>query len=232
MNAQTDPSPDQNHSVNGTEAPEPSLPSTTKHNNPITLQVGESRFHTFSSTLTPESPYFACLLSAQWHQHQPDGSYFVDADGDLFSHILRYLRSGILPLFYSSLTGHDYGTYRALLGEAEYFGIERLKDWLRNKEYEKAVKIECSVEEVEGLGGMAWTGQANVEVEYHPAWTTRKVYICPRRISVHNGDPSACRRACRKSQGDAEDEFEDEEVLRTIVISRRTGVGSWFGPSE
>jgi len=161
-------------------------------------------------------------LSAQWHQPQTDGSYFIDADGDLFSHILRYLRSGVLPLFYSSQTGHDYGTYHALLGEAEYFGIERLKDWLRNKEYEKAVKVECSVEEIEGLGGMKKTSQANVQVEYHPTWTTRKVYVCPRDIPRHRGDPSACGRACREAQGYADDVYEKEEVLKTVVISRRT----------
>src|ERR1700761_4872594 len=68
----------------------------------ITLQVGEHRFTTFASTLTTESPYFTSLLSAQWNRVQADGSYFVDADGALFPYILRYLRSGTLPVFYSS----------------------------------------------------------------------------------------------------------------------------------
>ena len=86
----------------------------------------------------------------------------------MFSHILRYLRSGVLPIFYSSLTGHDYSTYHALLGEAEYFAIERLKDWLKNKEYEKAVKVEHYVAEFKGLDKIIKTCDSNVQIEYHP----------------------------------------------------------------
>lgn len=67
------------------DTPLPSMTGAT-----ITLQVGEHRFTTFASTLTAESSYFTHLLSAQWRRAQADGSYFVDADGTLFPHILRY----------------------------------------------------------------------------------------------------------------------------------------------
>lgn len=62
----------------------------------ITLQVGERRFVTYPSTLAAESSYFTSLLSDRWRR---DGTYFIDADGDLFTYILRYLRSGVLPVF-------------------------------------------------------------------------------------------------------------------------------------
>lgn len=116
-------------------------------------------------TLTAESPFFASLLSAQWQRVQADGSYFVDADGALFPCILRYLRSGALPIFYSSFAGHDYGMYQALLGEAQHLQIPRLMDWLRNKEYEKAVKIEYSAQEFEGSPKLAKPCYSDMQVE-------------------------------------------------------------------
>lgn len=107
------------------------------------------------------------------------------------------------------------------MGEADYFGIERLKLWLKSQEYEKAVKVEHSVEDIEGLDRMAKTYQINVQLEYHPTWRTRKVYVCPRDIGIHRGNPSACGKACERARGDTEDKFEDEDELRTIVITRR-----------
>jgi len=58
----------------------------------ITLQVGERRFTTSTSTLNGSSS-LAAMLSKRWDQPpQADGSYFIDADGDMFEYILRYLR--------------------------------------------------------------------------------------------------------------------------------------------
>lgn len=215
MDTNTDlPQPEESHT------PEDSDHTQVPKGNPITLQVGERRFVTFPSTLTTESPYFACLLSDRWHYVQADGSYFVDADGDLFVYILRYLRSGVLPIFYSSLAGHDYSKYHALIGEAEYFGIERLMDWLRDKKYEKMVKIAHSVEDYQELDEMAKTYDSNVQLEYYPTRKMEKVYVCPRGIYVHRGNPSACGRQCQRARGD-EDVFEDEEVLKTVVIKKK-----------
>jgi hypothetical protein len=185
----------------------------------ITLQVGEQHFTTFPSTLTTESHFFASLLSPQWQHVQADGSYFVDADGALFPYILRYLRSGGLPLFYSTSAGHDHGMYQALLGEAQHIQIERLMDWLRNKKYERAVKIEYSVQEFEGSQQLAKSCFSDLQVEYKSTWATD---ICPRGINSHRGDPSACGKLCMRAQGDAEREFEDGKVLKTVVISKRT----------
>lgn len=187
---------------------------------PITLQVGERRFVTNPTTLTGESPYFARMLSAQWRRAQADGSYFVDADGDLFAHILRYLRSGTLPFFYEKSRGHDYSKYHMLLAEAEYFGIEGLKDWLKNNKYEYALTVHHYVRTVRDIDDLHKTRTADCELEYHPTWKTRKVYICPQKIDDHRGDPSACTRRCKKIQGDAADEYEEEEYPEILVIQR------------
>ena len=201
------------------------IASTSEDSEPIALQVGERRFTTFRSTLTEDSPFFAALLSPEWKRAQSDGSYFVDADGSLFVYILRYLRTGTLPLFYSSTTGHDYGMYAALQAEARYFQIKRLTDWLKNKEYEKAVKIEYFTKEIDGppLGKVCCSDE---QLEYHPTFTNRKVYVCPRGLTVHRGNPTACGRACAKVQGEADDEYEEEEVVKTMIVSKVTTLSS------
>ena len=200
------------------------VPSITP-DKPITLQVGERRFTTTVETLTQGSAFFASMLSGRWNGAQEDGAYFIDADGGLFEHILRYLRRGICPVFYDNIKGHDYALYFAVLEEAKYFQIPRLEEWLKDRKYLEVVKIFSSAEELEGVGAISAT-TADVNVEYHPHWTSKKVYICPRRTSLHRGDPDRCGRLCRNAQGDAEDEYEEEPVLRTVVI-RREAFFNW-----
>ena len=118
----------------------PTTPAPTPSNT-ITLQVGECRFVTRPATLTRGSDFFARQLSGRWPDIQPDGSYFLDADGDVFQHVLRYLRHEIMPLFYDNVKGYDYGLYLAVLEQARYFGVEPLQKWLERKTYLQAVKI-------------------------------------------------------------------------------------------
>ncbi len=187
----------------------------------ITLQVGERHFVTTRETLVAESRFFASLLSGRWDNAQEDGSYFIDADANLFEHILRYLRRGVLPIFYDKMKGHDYALYLALLEEAKYFQITRLKDWLEKKQYLLTLKTKYSATEIEGAEALHATLGTDMEVEYFPAWSTKKVYICPRGIYVHRGNPRACGRDCRKAQGDADDIYDEEPVLRTLVLEKQ-----------
>lgn len=110
----------------------------------VTLQVGEQRFVTTPETLTRESGFFSALLSSRWDNKQPDGSYFIDVDPELFKHILRYLRRRILPIFYDKCKGHDHALYIALLEEAKYFLIPRLEKWLDERRYLQAVSVRYS----------------------------------------------------------------------------------------
>ena len=183
----------------------------------ITLQIGEQLFVTTAATLTQESGFFSSLLSGRWDNTQEDGSYFIDADADLFKYILRYLRRGVLPIFYDNLKGHDHSMYLALLEEAKYFQIPRLEKWIRDKAYFQAVKVTRTALEREGVGAIDETTGTDIETDFYPVWTTKKVYICPRNITIHKGNPNACGRTCRNVQGDA-----DEPLLRTVVIRKRT----------
>ncbi len=201
--------------------------STPPSNTRITLQVGERCFTTLASTLSDGSSFFASLLSTRWVDSQSkDGSYFIDADPDLFAHILRYLRRGVLPIVYEKARGFDHAFYRALQKEAEYFGINPLYEWIEEKNYLRAVTIQYSAEEVKGedvyAGGYDGTVDGNTERWYHPSWRTEKVYHCPRDIFVHHGNPKACGKACEKAKSEDGDDYIEQDILRTLIVTKKT----------
>ena len=101
--------------------------------------------------------------------------------------------------------------------------MEPLRKWLEGQRYLEAVKVTRSaglLSRVEDVAGSAIGG--HVEVEHHVSWRTRKVYVCPRAIPVHRGDRRACGKMCRIAQGDDEDEYEDEDVLKVLEVRKTT----------
>lgn len=163
----------------------------------ISLQVGECHFITLKSTLEEESSFFRALLAEEWQgSRSPDGWYFVDADPDLFVYILRYLRRGVLPLFYNATYGFDFALYQALQEEASYFGIEDLHIWIRDQKYAQITRIQYTVDEVKGDGVSAMdhftTLDGTSDRLYHPTWGIEKVYQCPRNIFVEKGNSILC----------------------------------------
>jgi len=184
-----------------------------------TILVGGCRFITDPSTWVGESAFFKALISGQFGDKQDNGSFFVDADADLFKHILRYLRRGLLPVFYDRVNGHDHVLYSALLEEARFFGIDRLEKWLSEKKYLEAVKIVHSVAETDNLNKLATTVNGDMEIVYHPAWKKVRVYHCPDERPDHY-DPGDCRHRC--GSGRAIDSYVDEQELRMVVIQKQT----------
>lgn len=124
---------------------EPGAGVTSQEGQLICLHVGEKVFSTTHHTLCKESTYFQSLLSDR-NRQLTNGSYFVDADPELFSYILRYLRHGIYPIFFSRSSGHDYATYLGIERLATELRIERLTKWLVDKQYESAIKCAVSFE--------------------------------------------------------------------------------------
>jgi hypothetical protein len=172
--------------------------------------------------LTRESGFFSALLSGRWDNERTDGSYFIDADPELFKHILRYLRRRVLPIFYGKSTGHDFAMYTALLEEAKYFQIPRLEKWLEDKTYLQAVKVKYSAIELDEIDSIKQPVGTDTELVYHPTWQIKKVYLCPRRVAVHRGNPDACGRLCEKARDGREDEYEDELVMMGLAIQKTT----------
>ncbi|KAF7621440.1 hypothetical protein F9C07_10477 [Aspergillus flavus] len=144
-------------------------PTNDTNNDQVFLQISDRQFITSKSTLSQKSTFFEALFSTRWNNQRPDGCYFLDADPNLFEHILLYCRRGIFPLFYDRACGHNYSLYLQLLQEARYFGIDGLREWLEEEKYLQAVKIEYSVKVMkvpEYL--MCYTRLANTELEYFP----------------------------------------------------------------
>ncbi|XXH01488.1 hypothetical protein Hte_007848 [Hypoxylon texense] len=197
-------------------------PCNTDKNLRVTLQVGERRFTTLRDTLTSESVYFAARLSGRWNDTDEDGSYFIDADPELFEHILRYLRSGNFPVFFDAGTQtFDHAKYLSLLGEARYFGIPKLEEWIEKERYLNVVQIKKSIIDINSQGSayIDKTVRANTRVDFLTTWCTKQVYVCPRKILSHHGDQTRCGRACEKERARAGGgvTFEQQPVLRTVI---------------
>lgn len=200
--------------------------SSREADTPIILRVGERQFWTLPSTLTEESSYFASVLSGRWPGAQAeDGSFFVDADPVLFQYILRYLRHGALPIFWNGGRGFDYSLYAELLQEARYFGIVKLQEWITEKKYLQTINVRYSAKEIIGPPDSSefHTGtDPHLEKTYHVSWKPEKRYRCPRDIFIHHGDPSRCGRACEKAKNDGQPEYENVQVMHTLVIEKKT----------
>jgi hypothetical protein len=93
-----------------------------------------------------QSPVLTRLISSG----QPSRAKlsFVDLADDVFSHVLQYLRTAILPIFYDQSKGHEYALYYNLLHAARHLEISRLARWLEDKKYLDAVKIHLTIEKL------------------------------------------------------------------------------------
>ncbi len=140
----------------------------------IILQVGSQRFHTSEATLSGSS-MLASMISQRWSSHrQPDGSYFIDADPEIFNHILRFLRHGIYPLCYSLEKGHDYGSYAAVHAQAQFLMIAKLAEWVREQRYLQVVRIESSAEVLDDVWKLGAVTGSDARVKYYPSWRVKK----------------------------------------------------------
>ena len=195
--------------------PTPSFPSV------ITLDVGGRLFKVSADVLTAESGLFKRQLSDRFTWvPQADGSYFLDADPEMFEHLLRFMRRpSNFPLFWSKHGGFDYDLYQRLQAEAEYFQVDALYQWLKDKKYKSAVTIYVhapKVVEATCVPGAFLDGSQSEN--RHFVKKTRQWYVCPRAIPGHRGAPGRCGKACQRFQGDDEDKYEAEDYTEMITV--------------
>ncbi|CAG9950344.1 unnamed protein product [Clonostachys rosea f. rosea IK726] len=165
----------------------------------ITIKTLQRTFVTNPEGWQGRSLYFDKLFSGVWSDKQEDGSYFIETDANIFEHILRYLRTGVLPVFYDRLAGHDFPLYQALLEESKYFAIDRLEKWLYERKYLEAVKIEYMAKETQDRSSYekhntSWpnghtskledrfieiTTRSNTETTILPVTVQRNKFYCP-----------------------------------------------------
>ena len=199
----------------------------------ITLNVGGYKFQTTVDTLRDQSGYLRSLLSDKdsW-QPEDDGSYFLDADPDLFEHLLRFMRRpNVFPVLYTANDGFNYDMYIRLQNEAEYFEINTLRDWIKNKRYLDAVKVIVDPPIIKDASTI--TGEvmpSNRSVDYRVVPRTKKIPMCPRQIAEHRGRPDRCGTACKKRQKEIPVMYEDEVIMEVMVVNKAVEfVGSVCG---
>lgn len=208
-------------------------------NSPIILRLDEKLFYTTKDTLVQESGYFSALFSGRWVDSIRDGVLTLDADPDVFKHIMRFLRSGVLPVFYDGMKGFDHQLYSLLLEQAEFFVINRLRVWILEKRYVQAVKIVRSVNVIERTRGLNfdygetdrlglpkfhdqdYTGDTKVERFVYS--TTRKLRACDESICERDADTgtSYCFEICVNIPEDGQN-YVERDVINLVEISTKT----------
>jgi len=192
----------------------------------VTLNVSGREYHTTVNTLssTQRTDFFKSLLTT-WsitHGHAPryhnqtddfssstddagqpqksiTPSLYIDADPDLFTHILKYLRRGVFPLSYSAEPGrgHDHKLYMDLLGEARHFRLPMLEHWLSQKLYLRAVEVTTHAR-AGSAPNRAWSSDfVSTELVSYPE-TELKKWACRDEILAKHDDMCRLERKIAK----------------------------------
>lgn len=206
--------------------PQASSSMDTHDPNILILNVGGRIFRLYTWTLAP-ARYFKDNFEQGWPKEE-DGSVFIDTDPNTFEHVLRYLRRpSLYPLFWTKAHGFDYDLYNRLEDAARLFKIDKLENWIKEKKYLQAIVQESSVhvQRIDDDNGYARlrtvgsAGIADVERQFIPR--VERVYVCPRKIFVHRGNPDACGQACEKARGDRSFEYVEETYMEVVTIHKK-----------
>ncbi|KAI4690089.1 uncharacterized protein J4E84_004270 [Alternaria hordeiaustralica] len=191
----------------------------------LVLDIGGRKFKVSRDTLQAESGLFRHQLSGRFPwEPEMDGSYFLDADPDLFEHLLRFMRRPeVLPLFYDAAKGFDYNLYNRLEAESQYFQIDVLHEWIKNKKYLNAIRVQTYDANIRGIGAIGPEYfPANKTEDWYVIQKKQKVYLCPRHIPAHRGRPELCGMACHKKQAEHALEYEEESYLEVVSVQKET----------
>ncbi|KAL9626009.1 MAG: hypothetical protein Q9204_007657 [Flavoplaca sp. TL-2023a] len=182
---------------------------------PVILEVGEQRFKVSKDTLSG-SPMLATKVSERWAaDKQADGSYFIDANAKIFQYVLDFLRHGVYPLCYDKAKGHDFATYALIQKQADYFGVQKLVTWLRKELYLQGITITVTARIAEDIDKIEGRNISSDKISHYPTLDDCQEICVPTW-------PQRCGKDCKRAQGDAEDEYEDVNVLSTLVVTERT----------
>jgi hypothetical protein len=212
----------------------------------ITIRTSQQSFTTDPEQWLGRSAYFDNLLSGNWADGKEDGSYFIDTDARIFDHVLRYLRTGVLPVFYDTITGHDFPLYQALLEESTYFAIDRLQKWLCERKYLDAVKTHYIATETQDrdlyrkhtttdpnghqfmLEGrfVEITAGSNARITIVPIAVRKNAFYCPN--GKHGKSNEEYCRSCFRQAGDdsivGHGGWKSEDQLKWCIVREDTTV--------
>ncbi|OHE98966.1 hypothetical protein CORC01_05656 [Colletotrichum orchidophilum] len=107
----------------------------------IKLEIGGRRFIS-SMEVLERSPWFKYIFSINFRDWYRDGVFHFDNDGDLFAHILRFLRTGMYPLFWDARNGFDYAMYAMIQQQAHFYMLYDLEAWIAQQKYHDVVETQ------------------------------------------------------------------------------------------
>jgi hypothetical protein len=174
------------------------------------------------------SPYFQNLL-ARWNDcsdRHEDSSYLIDADPNVFQHVLQFMRRPSKPsLFWTKETGFDYALYNRLGAEADYFLLHELSDWVQKKCYRDAVKTVIEVKVLSEYKLIYGHNQricdTDIEIQsFYESYSGQKLFRNSCAIHKDNGnirDCGFCEELMR-----AFGPHYDDAPKRLTLVSKRT----------
>lgn len=192
----------------------------------IILDVSGRKYRTQKVTLQA-SPYFQKIL-ARWNDcndRQEDGSYFIDADSDIFQHVLQFMRRpSKFALFWTKETGFDYALYNKLEVEADYFLLHDLRDWIKKKRYLDAVKtvIEVKVLSERELNDRQNKRRCSADIEiqtFHGSYSGEKQFRNSCSTHTYLGNKRSCD-SCEELMRSFGPHYDDPPKKLTIVTKR------------
>lgn len=143
----------------------------------VELNVGGKFFETTVKTLTrtPNNLLEMMFTGRSPISKDANGRYFIDRDGEMFVHILNFLRTRTLTL------KDDFQGYDPLIQEAEYYQLGDLRRLLQS--HAAAVRRSKSWKPASGhislhvRANFATTAGRNVQVE-HPFRRIQRIFVC------------------------------------------------------
>ncbi|GKT48080.1 uncharacterized protein ColSpa_08261 [Colletotrichum spaethianum] len=128
---------------------------TPRYRAQVKLEVGGRRFVSTFEVLA-KSPWFRHLFSVDFRNWYHDGVFHIDNDGDLFAHVLRYLRTDLYPLFWDSNNGFDYAMYAMIRQQAHHYMLYDLETWILAQKFHDVVETQVVHQKVIVPHDQAW----------------------------------------------------------------------------
>lgn len=121
----------------------------------------------------------------------------IENDPDLFAEVLKYLRTGICPLYWDKVKGFDVARYAELANQASVYHIPKLWVWITQEKYLDAVTVTVMRGETKIRRGtqhhQRHVQQANWELSVDAVLEgVDEVWICPKGAPDHDGDSTMC----------------------------------------
>ena len=165
----------------------------------LTIKVGEREFFTTRETLSKSRYLTGVLGGGRPRKGQQDQPVRIDRDGDMFEHILRYLRTDKAPLFYDHMTKFDEVLYDRLRTESDFYGCYDLSEYLQGKKYRDAVNV-CQYMDIVNDHEQSLSRahplcpplERGCQTVVHACYVSEKLYECPYDILQHMDQRSPC----------------------------------------